>query len=134
MARGSQSARLAAYTHLKHEISQLNLSSLCFLQEMDAQNHTRYLPFLSFRESQEQTIQLELLGYDFCNHLNNVVGYYFAPKDDHLIYAVDFVAYYLRLRSKGCVTSFQRDMLSSSPDLSPLIMRDQIIMAREKPV
>ena len=100
---------------------------------MDAQSHAKYLPFLSFKNNQEQMIQLELLGHDFHNHLDNVVGYYFAPKDDHLMYAVDFVAYYLRLRSKNCITAFQRDMLSSSPDLSPLILRDQIIMAREKP-
>ncbi len=127
---GQQQARIASYSTLQHELSQLDFKPLVFVQEYDKSTHERFSEALNRVENIEQLEQLAFLNGRCANHLSDVLGYHYAPKRDHLLYAVDFVAYLLKIRDEGKPSEFKRKLIASSADFGSLILRDQIVECR----
>jgi|GEM_PF-3905904 hypothetical protein len=123
--------RAAAYSTMQHELSQLSVDRLVFVQELDIQNLASQKDFMNRTTNLEQLTQLKLLGHTFDNHLSRSIGYYFCPKRDYMAYGVDFVAYLLKLQAKRERTLFQDQIVEACPNLEPLILRNEILPPRK---
>ncbi|MCE0507384.1 hypothetical protein LR948_18680 [Roseivivax sp. GX 12232] len=127
---GIGAARLASFTTLQIEFSQLPFNPKVVVQEYDASHHAAFDPWLNRTENLEQLTQLQLLGHDFENHLSQNIGYYYAPKRDYQLYAVDFVAYHLKLQQRKQISDFQARLIAAAPKIDRLMIRNEIIPRR----
>lgn len=55
------------------------------------------------------------------------MGYYFGPKQDHMLYAADFVAYLLKIQDEAKPSVFKQRLIDNSPDIAELIGRNEIV-------
>jgi hypothetical protein len=125
-----EAARLASFTTLQHELTQLPLNPNVIVQEYDESRHRRSEPWLNRTENLEQLTQLQLLGQKFESHLSGNIGYYYASKQDYQMYAVDFVAYYLKLLQRERTSNFQGRLIAAASKTDMLIVRNEIVPMR----
>lgn len=123
-------ARLASFTTLQHELTQLSFNPNVIVQEYDESRHRTSASWLNRTENLEQLIQLQSLGHEFENHLSGNIGYYYAPKRDYQLYAVDFVAYYLKLLQREQTSNFQNRLIAAASNIDLPIVRNVIVPLR----
>ena len=120
-------ARLASYMHMRHVVAQMNHAPKCFVQEFDQQNHGLFDPMLNTVDLVEQQTQMKLGGFNALKYLDDTVGYYYAPKRDHMLYATDFASYYLLQKDKTNTTDFQKRLLDVFRKVEHKILANEVL-------
>lgn len=123
--------RLAAYSHLRHELAFSGMSPIALIQELDHRNFNSFDSLLNFTSNIEKMLQFKsITGKSDFAALENVIGYFYTSKRDHLTYAADFSAYLLKIQSERDTSEFKKKLLMAAPDISSIIVQNRIVPPR----
>ena len=123
MSSPQRASRLASFHDIQTVLYSLNYHPIALVQEYDESTHKDFERLLNVSGEFERNSGNPMPEF----HLySRVIGHYYAPKRDHMLYAADFVAYYFKIKGEANPGDFKKRLLVASPDLSEIVIQNVI--------